>query len=412
MGAGWKLSRRLLGLAIAGTLTAPLLATAGPAAAAGSSGRWRAGAGAAGPGTAKGQGAARGQGAAKGLGQSAGGVAQITPARAARITPARTVRLSVAAQRALLRSYASSLGLPARDITGIRPGSLHAARQPGTAAQWATASFLPAKNAPAAVQLRFQDGASTVVFTRAAGHGWRLAQAGGRLGCPGVLPAAIRLAWRLPSPGGCAAPGPLVMAPRLARHRRWRRRAAGPSPAVIVSAALANVGVGDDPASTRWGFDCDPYTTLVGVVAGARRCRTDPHFAVHDENQLWCADFAKWVWEQGGVSTDLAALTPAAASFYTWGKLQGERMPADSGVPAPGDAVVFYPATERPGASYADHVGIVTAVNPDGTVNLVNGDFMGESNITVQASEEVSLASWAAAMWGRGEKWVFVSPLG
>ena len=71
--------------------------------------------------------------------------------------------------------------------------------------------------------------------------------------------------------------------------------------------------------------------------------------------------------------------------------------------------MVFYPDT-APNGSYADHVGIVTAVNSNGTVNLANGDFLGSSNISVQGNNNVSLKSWAASIWGSGEDWTFVSP--
>jgi hypothetical protein len=75
-----------------------------------------------------------------------------------------------------------------------------------------------------------------------------------------------------------------------------------------------------------------------------------------------------------------------------------------------GDAVVFYPGT-KPNGSYADHVGIVTAVNSNGSVNLSNGDFLGSTNISVQGNNNItSLKSWAAGIWGSGETWTFVSP--
>jgi hypothetical protein len=290
----------------------------------------------------------------------------------------------------------------------LRPGSLHAAYQGSAGTEWASASFLPSLTAPASVKVRFQDAASTVVFSRSGGRGWQIARAGGEpLGCPGVLPASIARAWRLASNVGCPAGAP------VGNGSPWQQPMIpdGPSPAAIVQTATLNVGVGDRPASTNFSFDCNPYTTLVGVGATHHHCRRNLHFAVKNHNELWCADFAKWVWEQAGVTADLPTLTPAASSFYAWGEQQGEVMPTDSATPAVGDAVVFYPSNESPGASYADHVGLVTAVNPDGTVNLVNGDFVGPSNITVQASTNVSLATWAAAIWGRGEKWVFVSPI-
>jgi len=36
-------------------------------------------------------------------------------------------------------------------------------------------------------------------------------------------------------------------------------------------------------------------------------------------SEFWCADFTKWAWKKAGVTGGLGTLTPAAASFYTWG---------------------------------------------------------------------------------------------
>ena len=85
-------------------------------------------------------------------------------------------------------------------------------------------------------------------------------------------------------------------------------------------------------------------------------------------------------------------------------------MPVDGGTPAVGDAVVFYPPGPIEPATLADHVGIVTAVHPDGTVDLVNGDFLGATNIGVAYAADVSLTSWASHIWHPGEQWVLVSP--
>ncbi|MGW2370779.1 MULTISPECIES: FG-GAP-like repeat-containing protein [Kitasatospora] len=83
--------------------------------------------------------------------------------------------------------------------------------------------------------------------------------------------------------------------------------------------------------------------------------------------ELWCADFAKWVWNQEGV--DVSGLTAGAGSFYTYGKNNGTL----SSTPAVGDAVVF----NYSGGGYADHVAIVTQVNADGTIVTVGGDENG-----------------------------------
>jgi PKD repeat protein len=180
----------------------------------------------------------------------------------------------------------------------------------------------------------------------------------------------------------------------------------------IASVALSQVGVSDTPAATSFrGVDCDPYSTLVGAQSpNADGCGRDARFGIANQNETWCADFAKWVWQQAGVTTDMNTLNAQSASFYDWGLRQRETMPVDGGTPAAGDAVVFYPpgAVER--GTLADHVGIVTAVHPGGTVDLVNGDFLGATNIGVEHDTGIRLTSWASRIWRPGEQWVLVRP--
>jgi hypothetical protein len=74
--------------------------------------------------------------------------------------------------------------------------------------------------------------------------------------------------------------------------------------------------------------------------------------------------------------------------------------------------ILYPPAAKTPNGSYADHVGIVTAVHADGTVNLVNGDFLGPSNIAVRYIAHAHLPAWASRVEGsKGEKWALVSPV-
>jgi hypothetical protein len=73
--------------------------------------------------------------------------------------------------------------------------------------------------------------------------------------------------------------------------------------------------------------------------------------------------------------------------------------------------LLYPPGTKAPNGSYADHVGIVTAVHANGTLNLINGDFLGSSNISVRYNTNVYLPTWASQVEGSpGEKWAFVSP--
>ena len=112
------------------------------------------------------------------------------------------------------------------------------------------------------------------------------------------------------------------------------------------------------------------------------------------------------------MTSGLGTPTSSAASFYTWGTEHGaahtlRRDAQDRGCGAPLPA-----GTTAPNGSYADHLGIVTAVHFDGTVNPVNGDFLGASNISAQYNTNVHLSTWASQVEGnKGEKRALVSPL-
>lgn len=67
----------------------------------------------------------------------------------------------------------------------------------------------------------------------------------------------------------------------------------------------------------------------------------------------WCADFAKWVWEQAGA--EVSGLNSGSGSFAVYGVGLGS-------TPHVGDAVVFG-YNNDPAAPYADHVAIVSEVS-------------------------------------------------
>src|ERR1700749_2281118 len=78
----------------------------------------------------------------------------------------------------------------------------------------------------------------------------------------------------------------------------------------IARIALSQVGVSDTPAATSFGgVDCDPYSTLVGAQSpNADGCGRDASLGIANQNEPWCADFAKWVWQRAGVTTDMNTL--------------------------------------------------------------------------------------------------------
>jgi hypothetical protein len=336
-----------------------------------------------------------------------GGSLLAAPAAAASPSAVSTAGVSTAgvstagvSTTVLVQAYLSARHLPVGAVARIRAGSLRTALVAGT--QWAIADFTPSASAAPAVQSEFQDGGSTGVFSQVPGQPWQLVQTG-PYGCGHGLPALVRQALGLPAAVICQTP--------IATQRR-AAVAAVTTGQSIANIALAQVGVSDTPAVTSFeGVDCDPYTPMVGALSpNADGCGLNSNFNLEDENEEWCSDFAKWAWQQAGVTTDMSAINAGAGSFYNWGAAQDEPLRVDAGTPVPGDAVVFFPPGAIATPAYADHVGIVTGVNSGGTVNLVNGDFLGTSNISVQYNTKVSLTSWAAEVWGPGEQWVLIAP--
>jgi PKD domain/CHAP domain len=331
---------------------------------------------------------------------------------------------------ALEQAFAAARHVPAADVGGIRAGTVHVGSAAGH--QWAIASFLPAKSAAQKVAVGFQDGAATGVFTETHGT-WRLLQTG-PYGCGHGLPAALKTAWHLGDPAACTASAAAqrdaaqrALAARPASARAAARAAAAPAraaattPAAATSAAglsqnisaiaLSQVGVDDTPAVINFnGVDCDPYSALVaGFSADSDGCGYDTGFGVENENETWCSDFNKWVWQQAGVTADMNTLNAGAVSFYDWAVDQGQTPQIDTGTPQAGDSVVFFSPGNFP--DFADHVGIITSVSSSGTIDMVNGDFSGGPDISAQYDTGItSLTAFGASVEGPGEQWILVSP--
>jgi hypothetical protein len=338
------------------------------------------------------------------------GLASTRPANTAR---AEELPASSADQATLLHLYLKARGLPAGAATSAGNGLLHVAVM-RDGAEWALASFAPARGLRPSLLVRFQDGAATGIFQRSPGRPWQFVQAGVEpVGCDTAVPAAVRVAWNVTAKISCGA-GP-SSSPQAASRARAGLDATNSLAARIASIALGQVGVSDIPAVTNFdSVDCDPYTPMVGPLypdPDVRGCGYNTKFGVEDENEEWCSDFAEWVWLQAGVTQDMDLINPGSSSFYAWGLAQGESLPVDGTNPKVGDAVVLYPPGQITASTGADHVGIVTAVHANGTLNIVNGDFLGTSNISVQYDTDVSIGPWAAEVEGTpGEQWVFVSP--
>ena len=146
-------------------------------------------------------------------------------------------------------------------------------------------------------------------------------------------------------------------------------------PAAAATLALANVNKGAGTCSLY-----NPAPNSLGGSSFESSCA-----GYKGLPEYWCADFAKWVWANSGLF--VGGLTAAASSFVT--SHAGIVHTDPSYVPQPGDAVVY----DFDGVAYADHVGIVTSVNADGSVTTVNGDFSGSgSGATFARTSHVQIA--------------------
>lgn len=310
------------------------------------------------------------------------------------------------ADGALAQAFAAGIKVPVSAVGTPRAGSVRTTQDAATGDRWAVAAFVPSAHAAAVDQVAFQDGASKALFVEPAESGWRWQGSAGQAACSGSVPASVISALALGS-ASCDAGSPRPSA-------ALRASVAEPDTlsSSISSIALGQVGVATDPAETSFGtVDCDPFSTLVAAGSpSSDGCGTDSTHGVADQNEEWCADFAKWVWEQAGVTANLNTLNAGANSFYAWALADGESPAAGSGTPAAGDAVLFYPAGTITSATFADHVGLITSVNSNGTVDMANGDFLGSAGITVQYNTNLSLTSWAGSTWGSGEQWVLIAP--
>jgi hypothetical protein len=325
----------------------------------------------------------------------------------------KAVAVNAGDSSALVQAYAAGRGIPHSAVGALRAGSERLATDTATGTEWAVAGFLPAADAGSGLSLAFQDGAGRGLFEKAPGGDWKLIPTPTEASCATDVPAAVKSALGLTGSAvdcGAGAAGPSASAKAAARSAATAADAS--LGAKIANVALGRVGLATTPAETSFsGVDCNPFSTLDAAFSpNADGCGPDTEFNVENQNETWCSDFAKWVWAQAGVTADMNTLNAGANSFYSWALDDGQSPVADSGTPAPGDAVVFYAPGAITTAAYADHVGLVSSVNADGTVNMVNGDFLGSTGITVEYDQNLDLTPWAAATWGAGEQWVLVAP--
>jgi uncharacterized protein with FMN-binding domain len=161
----------------------------------------------------------------------------------------------------------------------------------------------------------------------------------------------------------------------------------------IASLANANVGKGAGTCSISNGS-----LNSLGGSAFYTSCTGNGGSA-----EYWCADFAKWVWANAGVN--VTGLTLGAGSFIADAAENGSTVHTSSSyVPQVGDAVVYDYS-----GGVADHVGLVTGVNADGSITTDNGDFGGDSGSEAYFSETSTVEQIGVAS---AQKYVGDTPSG
>ncbi|UBU08522.1 CHAP domain-containing protein [Nonomuraea gerenzanensis] len=150
--------------------------------------------------------------------------------------------------------------------------------------------------------------------------------------------------------------------------------AAAVARADIVAVAQGQLGNAGRNQEQPTGSGCNYYTGYFRSWKPAGGCpATD---GVQWRNSDWCADFAKYVWKNAGVSDadvaegDGGILTGWASSFRDYGAKHGTWHARSSGYqPQPGDAIVF----DWTQNGEIDHVGIVKSATGT-TVHTIEGN--------------------------------------
>lgn len=123
----------------------------------------------------------------------------------------------------------------------------------------------------------------------------------------------------------------------------------------IAALATAELGVAEEPTGSNDGARIAEYRTATkGSGVGP-----------------WCAYFTSWVAAKAGVpiGPDGSGMG-YVPTLKQWAEDTGRYIRGGSGAPQVGDLVVF----ERNGDGVLDHIGVVTGVSPDGSIQTVEGN--------------------------------------
>ncbi len=107
----------------------------------------------------------------------------------------------------------------------------------------------------------------------------------------------------------------------------------------------------------------------IGYIEGPKDNETKYGKFAKANFQPWCGSFVMWCANEAGVKVPNTVYTPTGAQAFI---KAGTWQPVETVAPAVGDICYFdFP---NDGVDRISHVGIVTAVNADGTVDVVEGN--------------------------------------
>jgi len=107
----------------------------------------------------------------------------------------------------------------------------------------------------------------------------------------------------------------------------------------------------------------------IGYIEGPKDNETKYGKFTKSNFQPWCGSYIMWCANTAGVKIPNTVYTPAGAQAFI---KAGAWQPVETATPEVGDIVYFdFP---NDGVDRISHVGIVTAVNSDGTVDVAEGN--------------------------------------
>jgi hypothetical protein len=107
----------------------------------------------------------------------------------------------------------------------------------------------------------------------------------------------------------------------------------------------------------------------IGYIEGPKDNETKYGAFTKANFQPWCGSYVNWCGNEAGVKLPNTVYTPAGAQAFM---KAGTWQPVETAAPAVGDICYFdFP---NDGVDRISHVGIVVAVNADGTVDVAEGN--------------------------------------